>query len=194
MPKEQAAAKRVYQLKITLRDIRPPVWRRVLVSSETTLEQLHWMIQVAMGWTNSHLHQFHAGKQRYSDPEWELEGVRDESRVRLRQVAAAPKSRFYYEYDFGDSWEHEITVEKVLDADPAVKYPQCLTGKRAGPPEDCGGVWGYANLLEVLADHKHPEHKEMMEWVGGQLDPEHFEADEVNEEFRSLFTSGTLGR
>jgi hypothetical protein len=182
---------RVYQLKITLRGVRPPVWRRFLVSDATTLHQLHWIIQTAMGWTNSHLHQFIFGGEYYSEPIFELDGwgleIKNEKGVRLRALGLEPKRKFAYEYDFGDSWEHEISVEKALAPEAGARYPQCVAGKRACPPEDCGGVWGYAHFLEVINDPSDPEHEEMLEWAGGSFDPEAFSIEEVNEALREEF-------
>jgi len=161
MPKRQlSAANEVYQLKITLREARPPIWRRVLVTDATTLDQLHWIVQAAMGSTNSHLHQFIIDDEYYSQKDFELDDwgheVQNENRVRLAALALAPKRKFTYEYDFGDGWEHEIMVEKVLAPEAGVHYPQCVAGKRACPPEDCGGVGGYERFLEVIKDEDDP--------------------------------------
>ena len=145
-------------------------------------------MQTAFGWTNSHLHQFIINRQYYSLPEFELdeynEKIGDESRVKLSQLKLKPKSKFVYEYDFGDSWEHEILVEKVVEKEEGVSYPRCIGGKRAGPPEDCGGVWGYERLQKVIKDEDDPEYEDMMEWLGGSFDPEHFDQEEVNEQFK----------
>lgn len=192
MPKRQApATKEVYQLKITLRDVRPPIWRRVIASDVTTLDQLHWIIQISMGWTNSHLHQFIIDEEYYSEPmleldDWEPE-VKNEKRVRLSALGLEPKKKFIYEYDFGDSWRHEILVEKVLAPKAGARYPQCVAGKRACPPEDCGGVWGYERFLEVINDPDDPEHEETLEWAGGAFDPEAFSVEEANEALREEF-------
>ncbi len=191
MPKRQAPTpNEIYQLKITLRDVRPPVWRRVLVGDATTLHHLHWIAQVAMGWTNSHLHQFIIEEEYYSEPmlepdDWGPE-IKNEKRVRLRALSLEPKRKFIYEYDFGDSWRHEILVEKVLAPEAGARYPQCVAGKRACPPEDCGGVWGYERFLEVIKDEDDPEHEEMLEWAGGSFDPEVFNLEEVNQELKGI--------
>jgi hypothetical protein len=169
----------IYQLKITLLGTHPPVWRRVQVPADITLGKLHWIVQTAMGWTNSHLHAFTVGGVSYGETDPELE-MKSESRIKLRQAAPKEKSRFRYEYDFGDDWQHDILLEKILPPEPGVTYPVCIKGKRAGPPEDCGGVWGYAELLETLADPESEEHEEMLEWLGGEIDPEEFDIDEVN--------------
>ena len=110
----------------------------------------------------------------------------DTRKVTLATLVRGEKAKFLYEYDFGDSWDHELLVEKVLPAEAEKRYPVCLTGKRACPPEDCGGIWGYASLLEAIRDPEHPEHDEMVEWVGDEFDPEAFDLDEVNRELHHL--------
>ena len=179
----------IYQLKITLRDSRPPIWRRVLVPADFTLAKLHWVIQQAMGWTNSHLHHFRVGETYYSLPapytDWDELNEKDSRKVRLDQIAPRVKAKFVYEYDFGDSWEHEIVVEKILP-EPGVKYPTCLKGKGACPPEDVGGVWGYAGFLEAIHDPNHEEHKMYLEWIGGSFDPEAFDLDDTNAALRRV--------
>jgi hypothetical protein len=186
-PKAATAPGRVYQLKLTLKGLKPPIWRRVEVADEITLARLHQIIQVAMGWTDSHLHMFSLGQTSYGVPHPGDEGdVRDERRVKLSQLLTAPKQKLSYEYDFGDSWTHEVLLEKALPPEPGVRYPRCTAGKQACPPEDCGGPWGYAELLEAIADPEHPEHDELLEWVGGAFDPEAFDMAEVNAELRRL--------
>lgn len=180
----------VHRLKITLTGIRPPIWRRVLVASDITLAGLHDVIQAAMGWYDSHLHEFEIGGQRYGnlshfageDPE-----MRNETLTRLATIAPNAKDRFGYMYDFGDSWQHDILVEAVLPPEPGASYPVCVTGKRACPPEDCGGVWGYVDLLEALADPANPDHADLTEWMGGPFDPAAFDLAECN---RRLATGG----
>lgn len=188
--KKQSKAPVIYQLIITLKDIRPPIWRRVQVRSDATLAQLHWIIQISMGWTNSHLHSFNIQGIEYGVPMPEFEfddmKVRDEQSVKLSKVIPGEKFKFSYLYDFGDSWEHEILVEKVLETVPSVDYPNCITGKRACPPEDCGGVWGYRNFLEVIQDPDHPEHEEMLEWVGGFFDPEDPDLEDVSPRLKMI--------
>lgn len=177
----------VYQLKITLRGSKPPIWRRVLIPSNFSLYKLHQVIQLAMGWTNSHLHQFLIDGRYYSIPSPEdWEPVIDERRHSLAQIAPQVKRKFVYEYDFGDSWEHEIGVEKILPPEPGMKYPVCLKGKRACPPEDVGGVWGYENLLDALSDPKHEEHLSYLTWIGGEFDPEAFKLEEINQALRRM--------
>jgi hypothetical protein len=189
----RAAGAPVYHLKVALEGIAPPIWRRLQVPGSASLGWLHAVIQVAMGWTNSHLHQFTVGKRVYSDPSFDLDEFEDNPRVfdenttPLSEVALRVKSTFAYEYDFGDSWHHRVTVEKILAPDAAVMgRAQCLDGERACPPEDCGGVWGYGDLLEIIMDPKHEEYESMMEWLGGGFDPEAFDRGRVNKYLRSL--------
>jgi hypothetical protein len=175
--------KQIYQLKITLKDAQPPIWRRILVPSDILLGRLHLVIQLAMGWTNSHLHLFDADGQRFGTPLDDFMAevdIQDETKVKLNRLLRTEKDAMDYEYDFGDGWEHKIVLEKVLPFDKAQALPVCVTGKRACPPEDCGGVWGYAELLETLADPAHSEHQEMLEWLGGPFDPEAFDLAETN--------------
>ena len=186
-PQKQPTPQSIYQLKITLKDARPPIWRRVQVTSDITLGKLHRIIQESMGWTNSHLHSFLIQRVEYgqSMPEYDFE-VRNEQRVKLSQVVTGEKFKFLYTYDMGDAWEHEMLVEKVLPVNSQVRYPVCLTGKRACPPEDCGGVWGYVELLEAIRQPDHPEHEAMLEWVGGEFDSEFFDLDAVNRLLRQI--------
>jgi hypothetical protein len=167
-------------LKITLRGIRPPVWRRVRVSSDMTLRTLHQVIQEAMGWYDAHLHEFEVGKRRYGEPADEVwpgvERTSSENGVKLGTLIDQGVKRFQYVYDFGDGWEHAVAIEKVGPLDPDQRYPSLISGKRACPPEDCGGVAGYYRLLEVLTDPSDEEHAHLTEWVGGEFDPERFDA------------------
>jgi hypothetical protein len=185
---ESAAAKSAaptYQLKIVLLGAEPSIWRTLQVPGHANLGWLHAVLQTAMGWTNSHLHHFLTVDARYSDSRYN-EGVgfgdeadRDEARATLLQIAPKAGAQFGYEYDFGDSWEHEITVQKILPAAPGTTA-FCLNGARACPPEDCGGIWGYAELLKALKNPKHPEHKSRKEWIGGAFDPDVFDKAKVN--------------
>ena len=192
----------VFQLKVSLDGIAPVIWRRLQVPGNATLGWLHAVIQVAMGWTNSHLHQFVAGKRLYSDPSFDLDEFEDDPRVvdegtiTIIEVAPRVKRTFVYEYDFGDSWDHRITVEKILDPDPATATAaRCLDGERACPPEDCGGVYGYAALLEIIMDPKHEEYESMMEWLGGRFEPEVFDRDKANKYLRKLkWPRATVGQ
>lgn len=170
-----------YQLKITLNHIKPVIWRRFIVDSNIKLPDLHKIIQTVMGWTNSHLHQFAKDRKFYSEPEEDsYSKYIDYRKIRLNQIVANEKESFSYEYDFGDGWEHEIVLEKILK-NHKQKYPVCIDGKRNCPPEDCGGPFGYENLIDALADSRHEDHSEMMEWIGGGFDAEYFDIEEVNE-------------
>ncbi len=174
-------AEQILQLKISLDDISPPIWRRVLVPDSMTLGELHSVIQIAMGWTNSHLHEFRVHGVSYGEPDLEfLDDMFDEWDTRLSDLALREKLRFKYTYDFGDGWDHSVVVEKFLPVDKTLQYPLCVKGKRSCPPEDCGGSWGYAGLLETLNDPTDPEHDEMREWIGEDFDPEEFDLDDVN--------------
>jgi hypothetical protein len=182
-----------YQLKVELAGIEPPIWRRLLVRGDMNLGLLHAVIQVAMGWTNSHLHEFNIGNVRYSDPRINEEVAadetpyRDEDRTPLVKATPGEKAEFVYEYDFGDSWEHLVTVEKIHAPDAASKvFVECLEGNRACPPEDCGGIGGYADLLEAIKDPQHEEHESMMKWLGGSFDPEAFDIKKTNTRLRKL--------
>src|SRR6185436_1598839 len=183
----------IYQLKVVLLGSEPPVWRRMQVPGNARLDWLHAALQVAIGWTNSHLHQFKVDGDCYSDTRHnfaEYEGdpeILEARKFTLRQIAPGAQHAFGYEYDFGDSWEHEITVEKILPPDaPGATTALCLEGARACPPEDCGGVWGYDNLLKILKNQKHPEHKFMLEWLGRPFDAAAFDPAKTNTWLRKL--------
>lgn len=179
--KKPKATGTVFQFKITLLGVRPAIWRRIQVA-DCTLDKLHENIQTSMGWTNSHLHRFEIGKKRYADPMLMEEdmrefGYKDSTSTMLSDVVprSGKRLRFLYEYDFGDSWAHEVVFEGCPQAQAGMKLPVCLEGERACPPEDCGGWPGYASLLEALGDKNHKEYESMMEWVGGWFDPEEFD-------------------
>ncbi len=176
----------VFQLKITLRGIKPPIWRRVQVPGDILLPRLHRVFQVVMGWTDSHLHELRIGGRPYGQPssDWGGYYAFPERSVRLWQVVMRPNTRFTYLYDFGDSWEHEVRVEKILAPEPGIHYPRCLGGVRSCPPEDCGGLAGYEEFLAAIRDPKHPEHAEMRDWIGGHFDSEAFDLDSVNRRLR----------
>jgi hypothetical protein len=169
-------------MKITLDEIKPPIWRRVQVKSNITLYRFHFIIQEVMGWDGYHLHQFIIDGMRYSEPDPnDMFEVNDEETVTLSHVVFEENTKFIYEYDFGDSWYHKILVEKILPFEADKHYPVCLKGKRACPPEDCGGAYGYDELLEILKDRQHPEHEEMVDWLDYDFDPEYFDLDEINQ-------------
>jgi hypothetical protein len=182
-PRDGDRVATVHRLKIGLRGAKPPIWRRLEVPSRFTLDDLHGTIQQAFDWEGYHLWVFQTSTGEYGTPDPEL-GHRSAAAVRLDQVAPGDGDRIRYTYDFGDNWEHEIVVEDILAAEPGVAYPRCLTGRRATPPEDCGGIWGYQYLLEILDDPQHPEHAERLEWLGlasaDELDPAAFDHAELN--------------
>ena len=177
----------IYQVKVTLKDIRPPIWRRILVTSDTALNKLHRILQVVMGWDDYHLHQFIINGTYYGihDPDLMFD-LKDEEKMKLDMVVLQEQKEFIYEYDFGDSWYHNILIEKILLPDTKKHYPVCIKGKRACPPEDCGGVGGYYYFLEAIQDPEHPEHEEMLEWEGGSFDPEAFDIDGVNRVLKKI--------
>ena len=172
----------VLQLRIELDDIEPLIWRRVLVPANVTLGRLHRVIQAAMGWTDSHLHEFVIDGQHYGNPDLDDDmlpyQVIAETRARLLS-ALNGRRRFDYLYDFGDSWEHLIRVEKTLAPVP-MKHPMCVAGAQACPPEDVGGYPGYAEFMLIMGDPAHPEHGEMLDWYGGAFDPSAFDVDQAN--------------
>lgn len=167
----------IYELEVTLRHISPPIWRRVRVPSDLTLAELHVVLQEALGWTDSHLHQFDVDGRSFGVPDPDGPAVEDERRVRLADVAREG-SKLVYEYDFGDGWEHDVIVARVVQGDDCAF--QCTDGRRACPPEDCGGPPGYESLLAALANPDDPEHDEMREWIGGEFDPQEFDLEVTN--------------
>jgi hypothetical protein len=169
----------VYQLKVTLEWSKPPIWRRILLPSTTTLPRLHSILQAAMGWTDSHLHQFVVGQVRYGTPEPEFDpDILDERRVPMDRLLREKGDALVYEYDFGDGWRHLVEVERVLPPDQCMTHPRCIAGERACPPEDVGGVPGYERFLDVIRDLEDPDHAHYLAWVGDQFDPETFDVEE----------------
>ena len=176
----------VYQFKITLKGSKPPIWRKIQVPENYTFWDLHVAIQDAMGWSDYHLHVF-----EMFDPSTGLmlnigipdkEGDSDDLpgwKYKIADYFSIENQSALYTYDFGDDWEHKIELEKILPRDKNIKYPLCIAGKQACPPEDCGGVWEYEEFLEAIKNPKHKEHKEMLEWIGGDSDPEYFDIKEV---------------
>jgi hypothetical protein len=175
----QRTAEQAVQLTVTLRDIEPAIWRRLVVPASLTLRELHAVIQTAMGWEDYHLHLFDIDGVMYGDVE-EIEGhpLGDEETFTVGQAADAVRE-FRYEYDFGDGWDHDIRIDQVMSS-VGSGTPHLIGGARACPPEDCGGSWGYEHLLEVLADPSHSEHEDMLQWVGGEFDSEAFDLAETN--------------
>lgn len=168
-PEDQGAAgdaNVVVQIKVKLQGVtKPPIWRRLQVQADTRLDRLHETIVAAFGWDGYHMHVFTSGPDAFGVPDPEL-GFMDERRVSVGQLVGGSGDRLGYTYDFGDNWEHEITVEELLDSDPEVEYPVLVGAKGACPPEDCGGPWGYAELKKILADPADDQHQEMLDWLG----------------------------
>jgi hypothetical protein len=182
----------ILQLKINLRGTKPLIWRRILVEQMMTFDQLHHTIQLVMGWTNSHLHEFIVNGTRIGQSFDNLDAdhgaeLIDSSTVTLESILSPTDLRFIYLYDFGDSWEHELLIEKRLSRDEMTNYPDCVGGKLNCPPENCGGIPGFYELLATLADKRHPERKEMLAWLGGTYDTQTFNQEEVNQQLAALF-------
>ncbi len=170
----------VHVLRIEMVGIKPKIWRRVQVPTLIGLADLHSVFQISLGWTDSHLHQFVVGDILIGEPNLEFDDdTIDENHVKLSHIARRSGVRFRYEYDFGDSWKHDVVVEEIKDSD-AQGPPVCLAGANACPPEDCGGVSGYAKFLDAVGDPEHEEHDSWLQWAGGAFDPTAFNAQKVN--------------
>jgi hypothetical protein len=183
--KKGAVPPEIYQLKVTLLGTSPPIWRRLLVPSDLTLAQLHDVLQAAMGWQDCHMHEFSVGRRHFGrpSPDDRLMGmppVENERTVRLSSVLGRVGAKAIYTYDFGDSWEHGMLLEKRLAPDPNTAYPVCTGGQLACPPEDCGGIGGFYDLMDALGDPAHDQHDELLDWVGDDYDPDAFSVDDVN--------------
>jgi len=185
----------IHQLKITLRSIKPPIWRRIRVPDSISLYQLHGVLQTVMGWSNRHLHHFvvGAGDSRaifsypYPGSDWEDTDEINETPIRLAQITPGWNPTFVYEYDFGDGWIHDVVVEEKFLIEPGDSVdPICLEGARACPPEDVGGPGRYRHFLDALADTKNPEHDQVMAWIGRPFDPEAFDLAAVNAALHAL--------
>ena len=179
-----------YQIQIALKGSKPKIWRRILVPSDLSLSDFHNVIQSTMGWTNSHLHQFiHKGAfytyKMEDDDYWEEMNNVDYKGFVIRDLLKKVKDKIVYEYDFGDGWEHHILLEEIGASGRILKYPVCLTGKMKCPPEDCGGMFGYFDMLDVLKQPDHEEYDSYITWLGGTFDPQAFDALEVNEMLQS---------
>ena len=180
----------IYEIEISLREIEPRIWRRIAISGNSRLSSLHKAIQAVVGWCNSHLYEFMISGKSYRqwdyaiDGDWFDDGP-DSKAYQLRKLVKG-KSQFRYIYDFGDCWEHDLTVLAVRPPDPDVIYPVCIGGERACPPEDVGGPWGYQDFLEAVLNPQHEEHDRMLEWIGGKFDSNAFDLDEANKRLRRI--------
>ena len=171
---------RIYQFKITLKNTKSPVWRRIQVPETFTFWDLHCAITDSMGWLDYHLHQFEVydpdcGEKIFIGiPGDDEDTILDWNR-QITQYFSLDGSAIPYTYDMGDNWEHSVKLEKILPREKGVKYPRCIEGEMACPPEDCGGVWGYQDMLQIISNNKHKEYKETMQWLGGSFNPEKFD-------------------
>ena len=179
--------KRVFQLKVELLDTNPLVWRRLMVAEDVSLWELHIILQIVMGWKNAHLMQFHVRGSCFAHPSLNRPGddeLEDAHNMMLREAFPRQGSRIIYEYDFGDSWAHQIVLEKAIEMDKAqYKNPFCVEGENAGPPEDCGGVYGFEELKRIIADPEDKEYEEMSDWLYSyysNYDPSKFSLSAVN--------------
>jgi hypothetical protein len=184
-PKKIQTAPDIYQIKVTLLGTNPPIWRRLLVPADMTLALLHETLQTTMGWDNEHMHEFRAGQRRFGAPEpaapfMTRPRLESERRVCLSAVLLKVGAKMIYTYDLGDNWEHVIVLEKQLLEEQQTTYPVCADGQLTCPPEDCGGIPGYYDLLDALADPDHPRHEELCDWIGGEFNPKAFSIDKVN--------------
>jgi len=171
---------KVFELTITLQDTSPLVWRKILTHEFIALDELHMLIQITMGWEDSHLYDFKINKKTYTDSESAEEmNTLAVNGVQLCDVLSDTK-KFIYTYDFGDSWVHEIKISKILDHDPRMNYPACIAGENACPPEDCGGIPGFEELKSTLAGKESQEKDELLTWLGGFYNPTTFDPNFVN--------------
>jgi hypothetical protein len=177
-PLTMKASAPIWRLKVVLQRVRPAIWRRFDTESTVTLDNLHEIIQGAMGWELAHLYSFHNRL-----------GQAIRSGATLAAVAR-PGDSLVYLYDFGDDWQHEVTVEKAM-VKPAGTYPRVVAGRNACPPEDCGGPWGYADLVKTLASRRTARRRELIEWLGGPFDPKHFDLEEANERLAEYLDNTT---
>jgi len=189
-------SKKIFRFKIILNDIIPQIWRVVEVNSDITFYQFHLIIQEAMGWTNAHLHEFNSDGLRIGNTSEEANGSSEppawEERERgLNKFFSETRTKMIYSYDFGDSWEHTILLEAIEEKRKNEKYSRCIDGARACPPEDCGGTPGYCQLLEILANPKHKEHKGMKTWAG-DYKPEYFNKDKATEKMRNALAGSLI--
>ena len=179
-----------YQMKVTLNYVDPPIWRRFSIPAHSSLYSLHLTIQGVMGWENYHLYEFEIKGTSYGEPQpdYDLLGnkMKDAAQTSISRATGGRRKGFLYRYDFGDDWEHTVEIEKHLQPDASVRYPICIEGERACPPEDCGCIWGYSDLIEIMQNPRHLEYEERMGWLGGELDPEKFDVETVNRDLQGM--------
>lgn len=185
------ASSEVYVLKVTLRGGHPPIWRRIRIAGSASLIDLHRAIQAVMGWEGYHMFSFEKDHVSFGDvslgDDMDELDFEDAGKVSIQELLPRAKSKLLYLYDFGDGWEHEVLLEKKEEFDPGRVLPECVAGKSACPPEDCGGIYGFYSLLEILADPEHEEYESMLEWTGGPIDRTYFDLEEANQELASEF-------
>ncbi len=182
--------KKIYQLKISMKGITPQIWRRIQVPENYTFLDLHDAIQAAMNWEDYHLHEFEMLNPKTGaldkigtagdDYEEFGEPLVPENKAKISKYFTLENKVALYTYDFGDNWQVKVRLEKILPKEEGVEYPICTAGKRASPPEDTGGVWGYEEMLEVLKDPEHEEYEDTVEWLGEDFDPEYFDPKDVS--------------
>jgi hypothetical protein len=180
------AVPKLYELHVELEDIEPLIWRRILVPGSIKLPKLHDLLQLVMGWSDSHLHSFEVGHKTFTLAHDEMEDLHmlDEQKYTLARILGESVREFVYEYDFGDSRRHRIKVKPVPQPNTDWFYPLCIAGERAAPPDDVGGVTGYLEFLSAIRDPKHDEHESMLTWIGGAFDPEGFDLNAINRALR----------
>jgi len=193
LPLTQSNIIRVVTLRVSLEKTSPPIWRRVQLTEEMTLSDLHFAIQGAFDWDDSHLHMFKikdmgmfSSKRSSWDGDFDDMDTDDSSKVSLGSLVRSQVKKFRYIYDFGDSWSHEVKIEKVEVIKEKLTLPRCIDGALCGPPEDCGGIYGFFNFKEIMADRKHPEYKDMKDWYGKTFDPEKFSVAAANKNIKQL--------
>ena len=175
---------KILKLRITILDIMPKIWREILIENDITFEELHKIIQIAFGWTNSHLYGFNINGTLFSVPDEEFESNNWDVNNKITEFLFFKGHKCIYTYDFGDNWEHEIEIIDILDREN-IQYPKCIAGERNSPPEDCGSIPGYEEIIEALKNKNKSEYQDILDWLG-DYDPEKFNIDEVNKAILSV--------
>ncbi len=169
----------ILKLRIAIPDIEPEIWREIVVENDITFKKLHEIIQLSFGWTNSHLYNFDVNGILFSMPDKEFENNDLDVKNKITEFLIEKGQKAHYTYDFGDYWEHEIKIVDVLKKEKGIRYPKCLDGRRNGPPEDCGGIPGYEDVIDALTNKDKSEYEDLLEWLG-DYDPEKFDIDKIN--------------